>query len=1256
MDGGAEPPRVPRSDFLNKIKVKLGGRGNTLQYGRKNQMVISGSAAGAQGADIPDVDLSDTDEPLTNRERWRGCDGPELDLGGIQNKIQISEENTLVETGSLDNREVPMEQEPSPPHHGMEPTVTAVQASSALDIDADPEGFESLTLPISRPQRNPSTPSNTLNARFQTNVKSAYVPDHGSLVIDGVESRTPLHSFSEDQSPCHDGPSLIDLSKTRKVKSPPDAGESGGGASDFSAALSGNERVTSPIPLPEHRKSQRGHLQNVPPSAADQQHEQTFTRVERGSATRNGGHMEQAQQCLHFREVQGRDYYTIDHCCHVVDIRRRSDVFGDVSQGTGILLSWSWNATKKHVVYTSWTVALAADRHRDRSAIINQLVHGKFLSLRNLASDIFRSYTAHLVSVTTDLSFTFGHLEEQSANRMIECNGDVHTVISGYLPMDCKFNLQVLKDASYEVSRDASPEECQPDVPADIQGLSEAIQKKMNLSTESREESKEMAEVQAKLANMESEFKQVESTFRQILKNQKDNSERQLLQPRNDMSNSIGLMKQQPSQIGATQDRVPVDVREIQEKERGFHPSTVSSRHDSTYSTGETKPNELDPKSQQADNMQVMATSNSPAETGRIDIGFMDKFESFQRRPDPTPVNQVSQGSPTVPHSTDMPRDTNLKDDARNNHLSQHLPTKKSSRQDVNDLVHILPEESLVSAERLLEAFSVSSVGDRRSHPEVKRLAESIALALQEERPPPSRSKGPDTILCLDVSDSIAQHGLEQLKKAANSFIDGIEDIAEQFGLEENLGVVAMGGRSTVVQELTNDFGLVRDAIDNLEVGGRSPLFEALLVCAAALKGRGGILSIGDAHKIRPRLIVVTDGLATSYARWTGSDGGSSDHDTKVKLIQLVQQFTPKNNSSAPNPIVWVPVGKADTGFLKSLAKLGQGELVEGEDMARLCKNYRIQGSIGKILLCIQSQHMAGSMSSSIETVAEALVGEMDPAEKSAVVEAVKRKLDHKDTDSDDDDDNIEPNDFKRLREKKALLALGTRVCRGPDWKWGDQDSGGPGTVVNHAKEDNLVWVCWDFNSTFCRYRYGYENNYDLLVQDTARYLCDDELIEIGNKVQRGRDWACGHQDGGPGSYGVVIRKAQDGKVKVRWIDADKIFTYNYGCDGRFDLEICKPDLETRPRKPSPVPAATKVHEWQWRDSTGKWRLYDAVTTGKLEKEFQRNAKGSCLIQRNGKSFRVVFKKDPMIEKLVSGNEVHDVRRQAVSDEERGQL
>ena len=30
------------------------------------------------------------------------------------------------------------------------------------------------------------------------------------------------------------------------------------------------------------------------------------------------------------------------------------------------------------------------------------------------------------------------------------------------------------------------------------------------------------------------------------------------------------------------------------------------------------------------------------------------------------------------------------------------------------------------------------------------------------------------------------------------------------------------------------------------------------------------------------------------------------------------------------------------------------------------------------------------------------------------------------------------------------LLPLGTRVVRGPDWQWGNQDSGLPGTVVQH--------------------------------------------------------------------------------------------------------------------------------------------------------------------------------------------------------------
>ena len=34
--------------------------------------------------------------------------------------------------------------------------------------------------------------------------------------------------------------------------------------------------------------------------------------------------------------------------------------------------------------------------------------------------------------------------------------------------------------------------------------------------------------------------------------------------------------------------------------------------------------------------------------------------------------------------------------------------------------------------------------------------------------------------------------------------------------------------------------------------------------------------------------------------------------------------------------------------------------------------------------------------------------------------------------------------------DKEILPKIGSRVRRGPDWQWRDQDSDGPGTVVGH--------------------------------------------------------------------------------------------------------------------------------------------------------------------------------------------------------------
>lgn len=75
----------------------------------------------------------------------------------------------------------------------------------------------------------------------------------------------------------------------------------------------------------------------------------------------------------------------------------------------------------------------------------------------------------------------------------------------------------------------------------------------------------------------------------------------------------------------------------------------------------------------------------------------------------------------------------------------------------------------------------------------------------------------------------------------------------------------------------------------------------------------------------------------------------------------------------------------------------------------------------------------------------------------------------------------------------------GTRVVRGPDWKWGEQD-GGQGTVgtiiadsieeilassfselLGESSKTKSVKVIWD-NGTMGKYRGGPEGAHDLLV------------------------------------------------------------------------------------------------------------------------------------------------------------------------------
>lgn len=137
---------------------------------------------------------------------------------------------------------------------------------------------------------------------------------------------------------------------------------------------------------------------------------------------------------------------------------------------------------------------------------------------------------------------------------------------------------------------------------------------------------------------------------------------------------------------------------------------------------------------------------------------------------------------------------------------------------------------------------------------------------------------------------------------------------------------------------------------------------------------------------------------------------------------------------------------------------------------------------------------------------------------------------------------------------------LGTRVKRGRDWIWDDQDSLGPGTVIGHCERVGWLTVEWD-NGLRNIYRYGTtrleSDVYDVQVCNEPRIL-RNEAISTGCQVQRGQDWEWKNQNGDTGSIGSVVTVVENGDVLVRWQNGF-LGQYRFGRNGKFDLKICDP-------------------------------------------------------------------------------------------------
>nr|XP_022332696.1 uncharacterized protein LOC111130207 [Crassostrea virginica] len=414
---------------------------------------------------------------------------------------------------------------------------------------------------------------------------------------------------------------------------------------------------------------------------------------------------------------------------------------------------------------------------------------------------------------------------------------------------------------------------------------------------------------------------------------------------------------------------------------------------------------------------------------------------------------------------------------------------------------------------------------------------------LSLQRDGSGRGKFVTTVFLLDTSGSMCGEGFEQMKSV---FKDIINEYSTLQTISENVMVVTFGPDVKVIQYFSNDYRKISACVDNLECEGTSPLEDGIFRCHSYFQS-APVSMMGSLH-IRTKIIIITDGKPTESDADDEVYESSGLNETGKSIINIVQRV------GKFHPIFCIPVGpNPDICFLGTM----------------------VIGSIGGRLISVQEAKQLGRYALNID-LASKIVHQLSPEDKNSR-EDIRSEVSRIQRVSEKDLDDvceiiekksiyrslsniIEEENEKEFQERDLNMPhVGTRVRRGPDWKWKNQDGRGPGTVVGHSEHVGWIKVEWD-TGLLMPYRYGTERlitAYDIEPSDEPRILLN-EPIAVGCLVRRGPDWKWGDQDGGEGSVGTVYRLKTPTEIYVRWPNGTKS-NYRYGFKTFFDVEICDP-------------------------------------------------------------------------------------------------
>ncbi|XP_063432707.1 uncharacterized protein LOC134714925 [Mytilus trossulus] len=390
------------------------------------------------------------------------------------------------------------------------------------------------------------------------------------------------------------------------------------------------------------------------------------------------------------------------------------------------------------------------------------------------------------------------------------------------------------------------------------------------------------------------------------------------------------------------------------------------------------------------------------------------------------------------------------------------------------------------------------------------------------------KGDGEDTYLILDTSASMEGQPLSDLMKTARTFLNGLCKNAQL--TQENVCIVEVGKATRVLVHKTNSRDKLLSSLGQLRPGGMSPVTGALLLIE-------GIIARNPAPK---KVVVISDGKMTPIHIKSGKDLPDL-HNEQLK-IQL--KILGHNMRALNARIFFVPVGPYDSSLMEGLIKDTRGDEILPANISRLYNWTRNTILTLKLAADCRKQHPGISIDNDqFRAVIERAGSEcqIGPEEVNDMMKVAVE---------------TEQTGCSYIECDANMPPIGTRIRRGPDWRWDNQDLEMPGTVVSHTKTGQ-IWVEWDFGN-INRYRYGVEGCYDVVTTEDPRLL-EDQIIAVGCVVRRSDGWKAGHtEDGGPGKTGSVFIVHDDGTVQVRWSNG-KMGRYKCGFDGQSEVEICDP-------------------------------------------------------------------------------------------------